>query len=247
MLAKSHAKLSATIGSFGYYTYLGTQVHGLSFSDLHKLPGLMTAGEVLMSVLVAGVVAGFALLPDLDSPGATLPQRIWPIGPPIARIAGFLFGGHRKGTHSFIAGIPITGAACYIGAMYRPEIMAIVFALAFYVAATFTIGKKGFVVTAIGTMATWAIAAYSGVTPIAAVLLSAGGMALHAKEDMLTDGKVYFLWPLPIKFSLGLFKTGGKFENSSLFQGTLNLFLVISQVICVLLPVGSLLVGQVTR
>ena len=226
MLAKTHAPLSSAIGGTAYGAYLISQQEIPNFwsggfsqvlqNILHGAASF-TAGQLATMLVIVTTVGGFALFPDLDEPNSTIVKKTGTVGEFLSNAIGPPMGGHRKGTHSFIVGIPIL-AAIGAASTLHPVTFALLVSFAFYLASSllFGTGKRGVISKAVLTVALFAIALTANVTPIEGVLLAGGGASLHVFEDLPTKGKTYAFWPLPAGLRLSLFKTGGVFETKVL-------------------------------
>jgi len=93
-MGKTHVSVGALLG----LALAGPLAHDV----LHRTP---TIGEL---AAFTGVTAGFALLPDLDHPQATLARTLGPATKLIATGVNKVSGGHRKGTHTvWMAGLMV--------------------------------------------------------------------------------------------------------------------------------------------
>lgn len=167
--------------------------------------------------------AGSALLPDLDSPGASA-SRMWgPVSRALSVVVSRVSGGHRWGTHDLVLGPLAFGALAAVGVLVPP-------AATLVVAAALGLAVHGLHVTRlwrvgplVNLLASWIgavwIIAYDWVgvgwwLPIAV----AGGVAVAILGDWLTNEGV----PVPLlwlrnrshRWALGAFRTGAVIESA---------------------------------
>ncbi len=149
-----------------------------------------------------GVVAGAALLPDLDEPGSTVAHLAEPLTGVVAWVTGRLAGGHRVGTHSLLAvalaglgtlalvHVPLAG---HVSAAAIPLGILLALALRALLPRGVRPGHVAALVTAAGL--TWLVATRSGSLAWLPPAVAAG-WALHLAGDMLTSGGVPLAWPI---------------------------------------------------
>jgi membrane-bound metal-dependent hydrolase YbcI (DUF457 family) len=148
------------------------------------------------------VVAGFALLPDIDEPGSTVSRRLGPLSRTVSKATNKLAGGHRAATHSLLF-----VALVFLG-MWGAERAALAATITVGATAALSIGmivparfaRHGFVVgvlaPAAAAWATWEATVHAGQHWAWLPWAAAAGVALHLIGDMLTVEGVPLLWPL---------------------------------------------------
>ena len=254
MLARTHAPLSSAIGGTAYAAYTISQQDIPDFwsggftqvvSNLVGAAAAFTPSQLATMIVIVTTVGGFALFPDLDEPNSTIVRKTGAVGRAISKTIGPLMGGHRKGTHSFLVGIPLLAI---IGALstLNPITFALLASFAFYLVSSLLFGSSlwGNIAKGILTVALFVIALNASLTPLEGALLAGGGAALHVLEDIMTVGKTYPLWPLDVPVRFGLFKTGKTFENTVLTPLASAYFLVIF-VLFVGVPAVSLVLSGI--
>jgi membrane-bound metal-dependent hydrolase YbcI (DUF457 family) len=167
------------------------------------------------ALLMAGLTAGAAVLPDLDHPDSTLAHSFGFLTHGFAWAVGKVSGGHRHGTHTLI-GIAVFTALAWLAVWYRHDTagrIALGAFLALILAGALIalrLGGHGSDALAIGG----AVAMVSTGTGLALVALATGlGCATHIAGDMLTDSGCPLLYPFseyrfkllpePLSFSTG--------------------------------------------
>src|SRR5262245_16859969 len=93
----------------------------------HALSGAVAgaaAGEYVLHLPVPGILiltgltAGAAVLPDLDHPDSTLAHAFGPLTRLFAWLVGKVAGGHRHGTHSLL-GVAVFTAIAWLAVVFR--------------------------------------------------------------------------------------------------------------------------------
>lgn len=149
-----------------------------------------------------GVVAGAALLPDLDEPGSTVAHLAEPLTGAVACATGKLAGGHRVGTHSLLAviGAGLAGLALLhvplvgqISAAAIPLGICLALALRALLPRGFRPGHVAALLAAAGL--TWLVVSRTADLAWLPPAIAAG-WALHLVGDMLTSGGVPLAWPI---------------------------------------------------
>lgn len=192
MLGRDHALLgaAATLGAL----------------DLEGVTHLGLATSAL--ALVVGV--GAALAPDLDEPNSLAGRAN-----PVSHVPG-LFGPHRRRTHSLLCVGLVVGLAAWAahGHPLAAGVLAGFLACAGAGAWSKAVRKAGVVLAVpLGALVGWIVAA-GYVRPGQWLPLAvAAGLLSHLVGDGLTPGGVPWLWPLPWRGSLGLFRTGSNVER----------------------------------
>ncbi|NOL38750.1 metal-dependent hydrolase [Kribbella sandramycini] len=186
------------------------------------LVGLTSVAEV---VPFAAATAGYALVPDLDHPGASASRFLGPltglISAVVRRFSGALYsltkgprdedgtGRHRHASHTLVAAIGLGFLAASLGDRGKWAVLAV--ALAGLLLAVHVLGD--WLLAAVVGAGAWTVfgAALPGTT--AADALQAGlsgiggwigvavglGMFTHCLGDSLTRSGCPWLWPLPIR------------------------------------------------
>lgn len=200
----------------GYSHVVSGAVVGLALLPAAPVDGL---AERVAWVLMW---AGAALLPDLDSPGASA-SRMWG---PVSRLLSIgvsrVSGGHRWGTHDLVLGPLVFGALAAVGVLVQPAatiVVAVALGLAIHGLHVTRVLRVGPILNAALSWvgAVWIIA-YGWVDvgwwlPIAV----AGGVVVAIVGDWLTNEGV----PIPLvwigdrsrRWGLGAFRTGAVVES----------------------------------
>jgi membrane-bound metal-dependent hydrolase YbcI (DUF457 family) len=160
---------------------------------LHDSPG--------RTVVVAGVAAGAAVLPDIDHPHANAALTFGFVTKAFAWLVECVSGGHRHGTHSFL-GIAAFTVAAYEAEryLYTPAGkvglgLLLVLVLASGLRALRIAGHSGDLIAIAATAAMM----YSGYGLASAPIAIAVGTAAHLAGDALTDEGIPIAWPLSRK------------------------------------------------
>lgn len=176
----------------------------------HALSGAVAgtaAGAYLLhaplpqTALLAGLTAGFATLPDLDSVGSCCARSLGFLSVGFAHLVRLVSGGHRHATHSAI-GVAVFTAAAWAACHWRHSLaghIALGAFLALAIAAALRALRfrdHGADLLAAGGAA---VLAWSG-WGLALVPLACGlGCATHVLGDMLTDEGCPVAWPLSLR------------------------------------------------
>lgn len=188
MMGRDHAALGALVG-------LGVA----------RLGGLHPAA----TLAAAGVVAGSALLPDIDEPGSTVAHLAEPLTGAVAWVTKRLAGGHRCATHSLL-GVAVSAVVawgCLEVSVTRgvPAVVILIglaYAICFRSLVPPLLRPGHLVALAAAAAATWATWRYVGVGwALWAVPL---GVALHLVGDVVTSGGVPLLWPRKAHYALAI-------------------------------------------
>ncbi|TWD83577.1 LexA-binding, inner membrane-associated putative hydrolase [Kribbella amoyensis] len=186
------------------------------------LIGLTSVAEV---VPFAAATAGYALVPDLDHPGAKASSLLGPItrivSGAVRTFSGLLYritkgprdedstGKHRHATHTLAAAVGLGFLAAGAGSSGRWAVLAV--ALAGLLLAADVLGD--WIITIVIGAAVWSVAgaAIPGTTAADAVqaglaeigswigVAVAVGIFVHCLGDSLTRAGCPWLWPLPIR------------------------------------------------
>lgn len=190
----------------------------------HALTGAavyLAAAPLLVDItplgLTAGVVvcAGAAMIPDPDHPSATIARTFgWPTQM-LAKGVAAVSGGHRQGTHGLLfaalAGF-LVWLACLTGTVGQVACMTLALGLG---ARSLGWTQSGVIanLTTFGVCALLSTAIVEttpvGWLPVAYTL----GCLAHLAGDMCTNSGVPLLWPLPMRFRVAWFTTGGDVEK----------------------------------
>lgn len=201
----------------GYSHVVSGMAAGLALLPAAPISGL--AGQAAW-VLMWG---GAALLPDLDSPGASA-SRMWGgVSRVISHGVSAVSGGHRWGTHDLVLGPAVFGALASL-AVVVPGLAVAVGAVALGLAIqglhVTRMWRTGPVANLlISWIGAWLVLAYDWVTvgwwlPLAV----AGGVVVAIAGDWLTNEGV----PIPLlwlrdrskRWGLSAFRTGGTVETA---------------------------------
>jgi membrane-bound metal-dependent hydrolase YbcI (DUF457 family) len=167
------------------------------------------------AVILTGLTAGAAVLPDLDHPNSTLAHCFGFLTKAFAALVGKVSGGHRHGTHS-LAGVAVFTAVAWLAVATRHgpagrvalgAFLSLIIAGGLY---ALRIGGHFADVLAVGG----AVAMTVTGTGLPLVALATGlGCAAHIAADMLTDSGCPLLlplsryrfkaWPEPFAFTTG--------------------------------------------
>jgi membrane-bound metal-dependent hydrolase YbcI (DUF457 family) len=174
----------------------------------HSLSGAATGAAAGMFVLhlpltgtaaLAGLTAGMALLPDLDSVGSCSARSLGLLSEAVAWVIRLVSGGHRHGSHSLVGIAAFTGLA-WLACAFRSDIagkagLALLITLAvssgleaLHLTNGHTADALGIAAAAAVVWAGWGLA----LVPLAVAL----GCAAHLAGDALTDSGIPLLWPL---------------------------------------------------
>ena len=237
----------------------------------HALTGLcaglalapLLAATLAQAVLVAVVTAGYALLPDLDHPGARASRLLGPVTGALSRLlrAGsrWLYartkgprderhrGEHRHATHT-VAFAVVAGSLVAVGTWGAgPWVAAGTVALGISLAVD-ALGDWLLPVVGIAGIAWWGAAGGDPLGELAGIgsglgIAVAAGCVTHCLGDAVTLSGCPFLWPLPIAGEtwyelrpprLLRFRTGGVVETRLVFPG----FVAVAAVLAFQLPMA---------
>lgn len=196
----------------------------LSQADLPLTPLTVPVGAL--------AAAGAATMPDLDHPQATVSRSLGPATVGLARLVGWLTGGHRGGTHSLLAVVALSlgaAGADLAGAPARGIALAFLFALA--TAAVQLRLARPVLHTVICLAGAAILVTLSAQDTVAAGVLpwAVGiGAAAHLAGDMLTREGVPLLWPVSRhRFRVASLRTGGTIEHMLVGPGLALVALVL--------------------
>lgn len=190
----------------------------------HALSGTLAFGGATLAYhydvpdMVFGIVfaTGAALYPDLDHKNATMTKSCGPLSWVICRVFGWIFGGHRHGTHSIFFAALVTGAA-HVALTYRHTIaggivLSVMMALALAsLVRLFRI--KGWL-DDLAAIVACPVIVFGTSLDLSIVPMALGfGCLVHTVGDCLTDHGCPVFWPVSSrKVTLNLFSTGGTGE-----------------------------------
>lgn len=191
----------------------------------HSLSGLATgaaAGEFALhlpvtgTLTLAGLTAGMALVPDLDSVGGCAARSLGFASEAVAYVIRFVSGGHRHATHSFL-GIGVFTGLAYLACAFRSDVagkagLALLITLAVSAGIEALHLTDGHTADVAGIAAAAAVVwAGYGLTLIPLTVLI--GTTAHVVGDMLTQSGCPLLfpvsqyrfkwWPRPLAFITG--------------------------------------------
>jgi membrane-bound metal-dependent hydrolase YbcI (DUF457 family) len=237
----------------------------------HALTGLcaglalapVMAATFAQSVLVAVVTAGYALLPDLDHPGARASRLLGPVTGLLSRAARagsrWLYartkgprderhrGEHRHATHT-VAFAVLAGIVAAAGTWGAGAWVAAGITLLGTLLAVDALGDWLLPVVGIAGIAWWGAAGgdvlgeLAGIGPALGIAVAVGCVT-HCLGDAVTLSGCPFLWPLLIAGETWYelrpprwlrFRTGGAVETRAVFPG----FVVLAGALALNLPLG---------
>lgn len=174
----------------------------------HALAGAVTGAVAALYVLhlpltgtllLTGLTAGAAVLPDLDHPEATLAHCFGFLTKLFAELVGKISGGHRKGTHSLLGVATFTGLA-WLAVTFRHDLagriglcvlLSLVIAGGLY---ALRIGGHKADLLAIAAAVAMTTTGYG--LPLVAMATGLGCCAHIFAGDMLTDSGCPLAYPL---------------------------------------------------
>ena len=93
----------------GHQHALGATAAWLAAAPAIDMVAHLSAPQVALGAVLA---AGGGMLPDLDQHGSTVARTYGPVTNVLARVVGWLAGGHRNGTHSLL-GLALLGVLAW--------------------------------------------------------------------------------------------------------------------------------------
>ncbi len=220
----------------------------------HALTGLcaglalapLLVGTLAQALVIAAVTAGYALLPDLDHPGARASRLLGPITGVLSTTlrAGsrWLYartkgprderhrGEHRHATHT-VAFALLAGTSTAVGTWGGGPWVPVGIVVLGTLLAVDALGDWVLPIVGIAAVAWWGTTAgdplveLAGIGPVLGIAVAAGCVT-HCLGDAVTLSGCPFLWPLPIAGEtwyelrpprLLRFRTGGKVEQLVVF------------------------------
>ena len=187
MLGRDHALLGASAALAGGQTGWAALGH----------PAL-SVGQLAAA---SAVVAGFALLPDIDEPGSTVSRRFGPVSRAVSEATNKLAGGHRAATHSLLF-VGLVFGAMWLAAKH-PMADVVTVGLSVMLSIGMLVPGRfarhglifGAVAPAAAAWAVWTATVHTEHTWAWLPWAAAAGVALHLVGDMLTVEGVPLLWP----------------------------------------------------
>lgn len=196
--------------------------HALSGAVGFLATGPLVVPNATMGQHALGTVvcAAWALVPDLDHPGAAASRRLGVVGRLLSGVIRVLAGGHRQGTHSLAASALVALGAWWV--TYRapsPTIAAVIAALAVIFAAPLLGKAVGVTISAalglgLGITIGWLLWTGTVVTDTWFFWAMTLGFTLHWIGDVITSRGVSLLWPVSRRrVKVPLFTTGSGIET----------------------------------
>ncbi len=145
----------------------------LTFTDLSDRP------EVAATTVA--LVAGSAILPDIDHPGATISRSLPPVTQVLSRLVSMVSGGHRKGTHAIIGWLSF-GLVAFMLASWQWEAPALTLGMLKLPAGMVSPGL-GLIAGFLAGIALTALHLDPGGVPGWVVAIVMGGIAARADMD----------------------------------------------------------------
>lgn len=237
----------------------------------HALTGLcaglavspLLVGTLAQALLFAAVTAGYALLPDLDHPGARASRLLGPVTGVLSRgvRAGsrWLYartkgprderhrGEHRHATHT-VAFALLAGTTAALGTAWGGVWVPVGIVVLGILFAVDALGDWVLVAAGICGAAWWGsvgddvLGTVTGTGPLLGIAVALGCVT-HCLGDAVTLSGCPFLWPLPIAGETWFevrppralrFRTGGAVEKAAVFPA----FVVIAVLLAFTLPMA---------
>lgn len=176
----------------------------------HALSGVVTglaAGSLVLHeqpgplALLTGLVAAYALAPDLDACHATEARSLGFVTEGLAWTVEKISGGHRHGTHS-LAGIAAFSGAAWLACLFRhdwPGRIALFVILAAGFASALDALRIGGHTGNLLALAGAAAMCWTGYGLALVPLAAATGTATHIIGDCLTRSGCPLFWPLTMR------------------------------------------------
>jgi membrane-bound metal-dependent hydrolase YbcI (DUF457 family) len=142
------------------------------------------------------VASGASLAPDLDCPQATIARSLGPLTQGLSRVVAKLSGGHRHGTHSFLATVLVgigLGTALY-GSEGRYVALAVVFLCASLCLRLMT-EAKGLVCASLAGIVALVITTLAP-DPLWLLVAVVVGYLSHLAADFITVEGIPLFWPI---------------------------------------------------
>ncbi|MDX3661286.1 metal-dependent hydrolase [Streptomyces sp. ID05-26A] len=220
----------------------------------HALTGLcaglalapLLVDTLAQTLVIAAVTAGYALLPDLDHPGARASKLLGPVTGVLSRAvraaSSWLYlrtkgprderhrGEHRHATHTLAFAL-LAGTATALGTWGGGPWVPVGIAAVGTLLAVDALGDWVLPIVGISAAAWWGtipgdpLTELAGIGPVLGIAVAAGCLT-HCLGDALTLSGCPFLWPLPIAGETWYeirpprplrFRTGGAVEKRLVF------------------------------
>jgi membrane-bound metal-dependent hydrolase YbcI (DUF457 family) len=237
----------------------------------HALTGLcaglavspLVVGTLAQALLFSVVTAGYALLPDLDHPGARASRLLGPVTGVLSRAvragSSWLYlrtkgprderhrGEHRHATHT-VAFAALAGTAAALGTAWGGTWVPVGIVVLGILFAADALGDWVLVFAGTCAAAWWGsvggdvLGTVAGTGPLLGIAVALGCVT-HCLGDAVTLSGCPFLWPLPIAGETWYeirppralrFRTGGAVEKAAVFPA----FVVIAALLAFGLPVA---------
>lgn len=208
MMGRSHATSGALLG-----------LAAVPVVNFYAVPmGLPPiAGYGILVSMVAG--AGGAMDPDLDHASASGAQSLGFVTKVLCGLVGFVFGGHRNGTHSFV-GIAFFTAVTWLLGVQGGWVFGLWLAFQFAVAASamrVNLQKNRILHTVLCLLFGVALVHFTGTSyvPVYAATVGVGlGCLAHILGDMLTKEGAPLFWPVSKRrYRFATLTTGDPWET----------------------------------
>jgi membrane-bound metal-dependent hydrolase YbcI (DUF457 family) len=152
-------------------------------------------------VILTGLTAGAAVLPDIDHPNSSLAHCFGFFTKAVAWLIGRISGGHRHLTHA-ILGVAGFTILAWLAVKYRGDVAGkvglILFLSLIIASGLYALGIRGHVADLLAIAG--ALGLVTTTTGLPLVALAVGvGCATHVVGDMLTDEGCPLLYPLSNK------------------------------------------------
>ena len=186
---------------------------GRSHAALGLVAGLGVAEMVGMrpatTLAFSALVAGASLLPDLDEPNSTVSHVLEPISGAVSYVLARVCGGHRRASHSVIAGAVVVGAVevcSLVEIAHHVSLLAVVMGFVLASLLRVLVGHRLGVAEIIGCLGAgvaidYFLAPTGALWPVVAIGM---GYGLHLIEDWITAGGVPWLWPWKHRFEFAI-------------------------------------------
>lgn len=193
----------------GYQHALGGAAAWLAVAPAVDAAVGLTPAQTALGVVLA---AGGGMVPDLDQRGSTIGRTYGPITNVLARIVGWLAGGHRNGTHS-IPGLLVLAAITWATAvgMHAPYLVTwIVLGVGFRglrMKGRHRAWSRVSLMVGCGIVTVGLASASLDVLPPLLVAVPVGAVS-HVLLDMLTPERCPLFWPFSKhRYGVGLVTT----------------------------------------
>lgn len=180
-----------------------------------RLDHPLSTGELAAGTLICG---GAALLPDSDHPNSCIAHALGPVSKSITEAVAAIVRGHRKATH-YLAAIPVFVGLAWLLCQWKWGTFLLLALMSSWalrlLSEELDHALLGAGEIAAGLLFAWWATSSLAMGPWLYTAVAAGVLA-HDLGDLTTKGPIRFLWPLPWKLSLGVYRTGHWFETAML-------------------------------